>query len=149
MAKHPESINCPACGSPDFIKVHSDLTAAFDVRLVSLRRCAECDAKYFPPTARWISVCALLLGGGVAAGGLYFGWIFPAYFAAEEFAARIGMRIFFYLLAAVGCGFALKGFLKIVSPQKLDPLPLTEDSQIYYEDDPANASRMVGIEPPP
>jgi predicted phage tail protein len=149
MSQHPESINCPACGSSDFITIHSDLTGTLAIRLVSLRQCAECDAKYFPPVPRWISAFAVMLGTCVAFGGIYLGGSLPAYFAPEEFAARLGMRVFFYLMALVGCGFAVKGVLRLISPKKLDSFTSTKDSQIYFEDGDGNESRTEEIEPLP
>jgi len=79
-----------------------------------------------------------MLGTCVAMGGIYLGRYFPTYFATDEFAARLGMRVFFYLLALVGCGFTLKGVLRLISPQKLESFPSAENAQIYFEDDKGN-----------
>ena len=149
MLKHPESVHCPACGSPDYLTLHSELSTTLEIRLVSLRRCMECDATYYPPTPRWVSIAAVLLGLFVVVGGIYLARVVPSFFDPEETAARYATSAFFYFLAVVGCGFVLKGSLRWIMPSKLDTVPLAEGSQIYFEGEAREENRIEGIEPPP
>ncbi|MEX0818046.1 MAG: hypothetical protein WD070_00590 [Pirellulaceae bacterium] len=130
MLRHPESVNCPACRSPDYITVHSDGSSVFELRLVNLRQCAECGTHYLPPASRWISLLAVLLGAVAVVVGGYFGTVIPDYFTEEEHAAQTGIRIVLYLFAAVGFGFVMKGIARLATrriPEPAEPVPSNED----------------------
>lgn len=91
---------------------------------------------YYPPTPSWVSVAAVSLGLLTFVGGVFFARVVPSYFDPEELAVRYAMCGFFYALAVLGFGFLCKGMRRWLYPPKLNPAPLAEDSQIYYEGEP-------------
>lgn len=131
ILKIPESANCPACGSYDYITVHSDLAPTLEIRLVNLRRCAECDARYSPPVRRWVSCFAIVLGTAVAAVSIFLSYFLPSYLADDEELAKVGTQAFFYVFAVIGGAFAARGIVQLFSYDRR-PHPVEEVSQVYF-----------------
>src|SRR5687768_9540545 len=102
MANHPESRHCPGCGSPDYITLHKERSAAFRLALVYNRQCADCGATYTPPTPRWLAIAAALVGGLTAVSGALVGFYLLEHAGIEETVVRRMLAGLFFALAAAG-----------------------------------------------
>jgi hypothetical protein len=100
---------CPECGSPDYITLHSDWSAAFRVALVYDRRCAECGAAYRPPAPWQWAAAATALGPFIAAGSVAAAVYIARYPGVDEAWIRWGLAGVFLVFAACGIAFLRQG----------------------------------------
>jgi hypothetical protein len=115
MKKLLASKHCPACGSPDYITLHADWAASFRLVLVRDRQCAECGARYRPPTSPLAAMAAVAAGGFIGAGCLAAGVYIARYPGVEETWIRWSLAGLFFLFAAAGASFLVQGMRRLSS----------------------------------
>lgn len=90
--------------------------------------------KYSPATPRWVSASAVGIGTLAAVGAVAIAWVLPTHLVEDERVARLGISVFFYLLACLGVAFALQGIARLLFPRPSPGAQFPEDSQIHFDE---------------
>ena len=89
-------------------------------------RCADCDAKYSPPTPAWFSIAAIYASGAVFVGSLGAARFIPEFLGPGENAARVGVAAVFLLLSLGALAVVVTAAVALYKWRGVSALPSTD-----------------------